>query len=339
MDSLRHTIEAIAPKVLARLLDPFLQVFYSDSLIYWPFLVCTLLVGVFGFWLSHGRTAAALIEFRLRYLSRAIWGHPSAQVDYAYLIVNGVLYPTVVGPLILSGAAIAGAIHGGLDRAFGPMSAPLLDGWSARLIYTVAFFIAYDFGRFVAHSLLHDVAMLWELHKVHHSAEVLTPLTSYRVHPVDALLMQVCPNIATGIVTGVTWYLCAGQVGFYTFLGLHAGIAAFNAIGNLRHTHVWISWGPALNRWFISPAHHQIHHSLEARHLGANRGFELAIWDRLWGTLYVPDREEQFRMGLGDASDGAWTSVGRLYAWPIRYILARIGWARPPHLDVPAAQS
>ena len=41
------------------------------------------------------------------------------------------------------------------------------------LAYTVLFFIAYDFGRFVAHSLLHDIPCLWQFHKVHHSAEVL----------------------------------------------------------------------------------------------------------------------------------------------------------------------
>jgi len=32
------------------------------------------------------------------------------------------------------------------------------------------------------------VPFLWEFHKVHHSANVLTPITAFRVHPVDTWL-------------------------------------------------------------------------------------------------------------------------------------------------------
>jgi sterol desaturase/sphingolipid hydroxylase (fatty acid hydroxylase superfamily) len=61
-----------------------------------------------------------------------------------------------------------------------------------------------------------------------------------------------------------------------------------------------------------------LHHSCEPRHFGCNRGFELAIWDRIYGTLYVPPmRPESFRMGLGDATDGQWNSLARLYLWPV----------------------
>jgi sterol desaturase/sphingolipid hydroxylase (fatty acid hydroxylase superfamily) len=290
---------------------------------------------VAAYWLGHGRSRAALGDFRRRYLSRAIWAHPSSQADYAFYIVNAALYPFIVAPLVITGAACGVFVESALVRLCGPLAVPLLGlGW-ARALYTVLFYVAYDFGRFFAHSLLHDVPMLWQFHKVHHSAEVLTPFTNYRAHPVELFIMAAIPNLLTGVASGIIWYVSAGEIGFYTFLGLHVGIAAFNAIGNLRHWQVWISFGPVLNRWLISPAHHQIHHSRESRHFGKNRGFELAIWDRLCGTLYVPRKEEEFRLGLGDDSDGAWHRVGRLYGWPFRYALALLGLGSAP---APAAR-
>src|ERR1039458_8498353 len=35
--------------------------------------------------------------------------------------------------------------------------------------------------------LFHAIPALWEFHKVHHSAEVLTPLTEMRTHPVEII--------------------------------------------------------------------------------------------------------------------------------------------------------
>jgi sterol desaturase/sphingolipid hydroxylase (fatty acid hydroxylase superfamily) len=330
VSDLLSRFEQIAPQALALLADPFVQFLFHDSLIWWPFLLTAFAVALIAFWAGHGANRAALGEFRRRFLSRAIWAHRSAQADYAYYIVNSILHPLLVAPLIVGGAAIGGWVEAALAKSFGPIGAPLLAlGW-ARAIYTVFFYLAYDLGRFIAHTLLHDVPLLWQFHKLHHSAEVLTPLTNYRAHPVELFIMATVPSVFTGLVSGVIWYVSAGEVGFYTFLGLHVGIAAFNAIGNLRHWQVWISFGPKLNRWLISPAHHQIHHSREARHFGRNRGFELAIWDRLFGTLYVPIEEEAFHFGLGDESDGAWHRVGRMYFWPFRYALAILGFGRPP---------
>ncbi|HEX9464886.1 MAG TPA: creatininase family protein [Alphaproteobacteria bacterium] len=322
--------ELWALRVLAATVKLMTQVLDSTSAVWWPFLLSAGLIALAVFWLKAGRTAASLREFRRRFLGRDIWLHPSARADYAYYVVNGIVYPLVVAPLVIGGAALAASVQGGLAGIFGARGAPLLEPGLARAVYTLLFFVAYDFGRFAAHSLLHEMPLLWPFHKVHHSAEVLTPFTNYRAHPVDIVVMQTVPNLMTGLVSGCVWYLSAGEIGFYAFFGLHAGVAAFNAIGNLRHWHVWVSFGPGLNRWLISPAHHQIHHSVERRHLGKNRGFELAIWDRLFGTLYAPCAEERFTLGLGDGTDGTWHSVAKLYAEPFRDAWRSAwGWTAP----------
>jgi sterol desaturase/sphingolipid hydroxylase (fatty acid hydroxylase superfamily) len=192
-------------------------------------------------------------------------------------------------------------------------------------LFTVLFFIAYDFGRFVAHSLLHDVPVLWEFHKVHHSAETLNPLTTFRAHPLDLLVMAWVPALATGLLTWTFNQVAAAPISAYTFLGLHVLIFAFNLVGLLRHTHVWLHYGPKWGKWFVSPAHHQLHHSCDPRHVGSNRGFELAVWDRLYGTLYVPGPRERFRMGLGDGTDAEWHRVGRMYVRPFVNAAKRLG--------------
>jgi creatinine amidohydrolase/Fe(II)-dependent formamide hydrolase-like protein/sterol desaturase/sphingolipid hydroxylase (fatty acid hydroxylase superfamily) len=298
--------------ILVAVTRPFVDFLFSSSLIWWPFVLTSLAIA----FLAYGPARAR--EFRRRFLSPAIWGHPSSVADYAFYLANGVVYPLVVGPMVLAGATVAAWVQAGLAHAFGRLETPLLEAGPARLLYTVAFFIALDFGRFAAHALLHDVPVLWPFHKVHHSAERLTPFTNYRIHPVDLAVMAVVPNALTGLVTGVIWYVSGGAVGLYAFFGLHVGVFAYNVIGNLRHWHVWVSFGPVLNRWLLSPVHHQIHHSSDPRHYGKNRGYALTLWDRLFGTLYVPEAEEPLTFGLGDGTDGEWHSVAALYGRPFR---------------------
>ncbi|HTY69302.1 MAG TPA: creatininase family protein [Alphaproteobacteria bacterium] len=316
-------------RVVTAILAPFVEYLFSWSLIWWPFVLFSLVVAFVAYASSH-RGPRVVAEFRRRFLSGAIWWHPSSKADYAYYVANGVLFPIAVAPLIVAGATVASGVEAVLSATLGPVQAPLLAATPLRVLYTLAFFVAFDFGRFIAHSWLHDITWLWPFHKVHHSAEALTPFTSFRMHPVELFLLNAASNVLTGLVTGCVWYASGGEVGLYTFFGLHVGIAAYNAIGNLRHWHVWVSFGPVLDRWLISPAHHQIHHSRDERHYGKNRGYALALWDRLWGTLYVPCGEEKLVFGLGDGSDGTWHSVGRMYAEPFREVWTQLGRAPSP---------
>ena len=260
-DLSQHVVSQAA-RLLALLVDPYVQFLFYGSLFWWPYLLSALAVALFGFWLGHGEGWRTLGEFRRRFLSRRIWAHPSAQADYAYYIVNAILHPVIVVPLVVTGGAVALWVEDGLALLFGPAPAPLLGVTAARVLYTVLFFIAYDFARFLAHAILHDLPFLWQFHKLHHSAEVLTPITNYRAHPVELFIMAAVPNLATGLVSGVVWYLAAGEIGFYAFLGAHV---LMRRIQHLRQSAPFrmsgSRSGPRLNAWLISPAHHQIHHS------------------------------------------------------------------------------
>ena len=311
MPELAHQVE--------QLVLPFLRAvfFFLDptSPLYWPCLVGTLLFGSLGWWIFERRAGDSLREFPRRHFSAARWWHASARADYRYYLVNTMVYAFLVLPLVLSAAWISDRLQAALRAVAG--TGP---GWSggaaAGLAYTLAFFVAYDFGRWLAHSALHDVPLLWPFHKVHHTAEVLTPITAFRVHPVDLLWTQSVANAAAATVTALFAWLFRDTVSGWTFLGANAVIGATALLANLKHMQVWMTYGP-LDRWWISPAHHQIHHSANPAHWGKNRGFELAIWDRLYGSLHVPSRAcEVTALGLGDGSESRWHSVLRMYALP-----------------------
>lgn len=289
-----------------------------DSFIYWPFLVSSVIIAALAWrWTVYSRSNSehrSWKQFFRDYFGAHIWWHRSARADYVLYLANALLLPLVFGFVLMSEKQVAGWLEAAMGGATSPSDAASIP---VRLLFTVLFFVAYDFGRFVAHSLLHDVPLLWEFHKVHHSAQVLTPMTTFRAHPIDLLVMAWIPALTTGVVVWTFNRFAGTSVNFFSFLGVHALMWGFNLVGNLRHSPVWLSYGPAVGRWLISPAHHQLHHSYEQRHYGCNRGFELAIWDRLWGTLYVPPiRPETFRMGLGDDTDGRYHTLARMYFWP-----------------------
>lgn len=316
MDEVQIGVD-IFPAWLTRLLviltAPLRAPFEPGTLFHWPFLLSTLVIGFAVYALA---TRQGPLGFWRRYFNAGVWWHPSARADYRYYLVNGALFPLVFAPFF----AISSLVAGGLRDAFGVAAASGPAGWAATALYSLAFFVAYDFGRYLGHWVQHKNPVLWEFHKIHHSAEVLTPFTSFRIHPIDLLFMSVAPGLCTGVVTGLAAVAFGADIGFYTVLSMHVGVAAYHAVSNLRHTQIWFSYGPVLSRFLISPAQHQIHHSAAPRHWHKNIGWAFAFWDRVFGTLYVPLEDEHIVYGLGDGSEAEYHGVARMYMIPFAKI-------------------
>ena len=295
-----------------------------QSELYWVYLFSGFAIAwlVWKMYLVRQATYSASGSFRQSFFSRDIWWHPSARVDYKFYLLNALLMAWISSHFWVTEQTVVSWLQAVLPAvnttlALEATAAPHL---VSRLVLTLLFFVAYDLGRFVAHSLLHDIAWLWEFHKVHHSAQVLTPLTAFRVHPVDLAVMAWVPALFTGALSWAYARWIDPSVTFFTFMGFHALVWLFNLVDHLRHWHVWVSYGPALNRWLISPAHHQLHHSANPEHWGCNRGYELAIWDRLYGTFMQPSVTPMvFAKGLGDGTDGQWHTLGALFLRPFNY--------------------
>ncbi|MEO0337424.1 MAG: sterol desaturase family protein, partial [Pseudomonadota bacterium] len=172
-------------------------------------------------------------------------------------------------------------------------------GWFAIAMYSVFHFVIDDFARFAQHKLMHQVPFLWEFHKVHHSALNLTPLTLYRLHSFELALASL-RRISTTLVTALCVLLLTDQMlSPAQILGVTALSFVFNLFGaNLRHSEIPIRFG-FLEKIFISPFLHQIHHSNNPEHFDKNFGVSLSLWDRAFGS-YLNIETCELRFGLSD---------------------------------------
>lgn len=234
---------------------------------------------------------------------KSIWLHPSTVQDLVMTLLTFTIFLHLVPHLFIPQS-------GTMVPAFLALKSLAVNSFSAEpaffaiVIYVVLAVAASDLFYYFSHRLTHEIPILWEFHKVHHSAEVLTPLTIYRIHPLDLWFNQSCRNIGAGIVSGIFFYLYPHSTSFLLIASTHTGLVLTHLVlANLRHSHIWISFGPVLEHIFISPAQHQIHHSTTPKHFNKNYGSLLSLWDWAFGSLYIPQEKEEISFGLGKAKD------------------------------------
>lgn len=248
--------------------------------IFWGCLVSAALLASLAASIQAGRFDLKA-QFKALF-SRSYWLHASSAVDVSLMFLNHALRALLLVPLLGSHLAATLVVGRFLQRNLG--DAPQLDlPWLAiACIYSVAMFVAQDASRFLLHLAMHRCGPLWRFHRVHHGAPVLTPLTLFRVHPVEHALYFARSLVVFGLVSGAAIWLFGRNFAAFDILGVGLAGFLFNLAGaNLRHSHVWLSFG-RLERWLVSPAQHQLHHSREHGH--CNLGSALAVWDRLAGT-------------------------------------------------------
>ena len=170
----------------------------------------------------------------------------------------------------------------------------------AATVMTLSLFLSYEAAYWFNHWLSHRVGWLWAFHKVHHTAESLSLLTNFRVHPVDTILFYNMAAIANGLTAGLVHHLIGPAAMEVSVGGTNLLIFLSSiTLSYLQHSHLWIPCRGRLGRWILSPAHHQLHHSTDPRHFNRNLGSTLAIFDRLAGTLLAPSaRREALRFGI-----------------------------------------
>ena len=243
----------------------------------------------------------------LKALARAlfpgrIWRHRSAHADLGMFLLNTFVTLSLIGWGLISARSVSQFASTQLQATFGASPA-LLPGATGMMILTIATFLAYDFGYWFDHWFKHRTAWLWPFHRVHHTAEVLTPFTAARMHPVDSLIFSNILALTVGTIQGAGQYLL-GEVHVAQVSGTNIILVAFlYTIVHLQHSHIRIAFTGELGKWFLSPGHHHLHHSDDPAHYDCNFGSCLAVWDRLFGTLRLPEARQRLRFGAPGEED------------------------------------
>ncbi len=241
------------------------------------------------------------------------WLNPSAMMDYQIFIINGLIKVFLFAPVLglsflISKYTVKSLFF--LSPDFTVLNANLF----VIVLVTVLVFIWDDFLRFIHHYFMHKVSFLWELHKTHHSAAVLTPITLYRIHPLESLIATFRNAISLGVASGFLMFLFSGQMNLLTLLGVNIFAFVFNLVmGNLRHSHIDLSFG-FLENILISPKQHQIHHSNQPEHFNKNFGVALSIWDRLFKTLVLSKGQKISAFGVHGVNPNS--LVQAYWPWP-----------------------
>lgn len=244
------------------------------------------------------RDIRARVLFRALF-PRSLFRAASCRTDASMMLFNVLIAGALFGGMLLSTSFVAGAATKWLDATFG-VQATALPPAAIALAATLSLYLAYEFAYWLDHYLKHRFAILWAFHAVHHSAERLTPLTNFRVHPVDTILFYNLVALLTGATQGALTHLF-GAGHEWTVGGANLFvIASVFIVLHLQHSELWITFRGRWSRIFLSPAHHQVHHSADPVHFNRNFGASLALFDHLFGTLHVPSaKREVTRFGLG----------------------------------------
>lgn len=298
-----------------------------SSRLYWPYMLSAYVIAVLGY-IQEVQNRPVGDHLRLiDYLfPKEVWTHHSTLNDFAVSIINFLLVATVFNFITFGPAEAFRVLKAlGHDIQAGQVS-HLAPGFGLLIGYTLLSISLSELFYYISHRMTHEIPMLWEFHKVHHSAEVMTPLTLYRMHPFDFWLNMVFRGFGLSIAAVVFTYFFPGKATVLMVANVNILVFLTNFFGaNLRHSHVWISFGPWVEHFFLSPAQHQIHHSDNPKHFDKNFGSLLSIWDWMFGSLYVPKEREKIVFGLGSQEEQApYQTVWNLYVYPIKQAYARL---------------
>lgn len=323
-----HSITQLVERAALATLWPFHELLKDGkSRYFWLYIVSGMLIAAYLHWRAHKDQ-----PFVETIADRNLWLSQSAINDYLLLVVRPVLMLTVLTWTILNTESIATHVADFL-QSVGVNGT--VDGSAAialGLMLTLTLFLVDDFLRFYLHLLFHRVPLLWEFHKVHHSAEVLNFATAERIHPFELIAANTVIALVIGAVNGIFIALFGDTLTVTTVAGANIFLFVFNICGGvLRHSPYWVSFGPVVEKWVISPAMHQIHHSEDQRHYDRNMGGTLAMWDRMFGTLYMTGKErEPITYGLGEETK-QWRTFTALMLRPFTqgYVIAKAWFSRP----------
>ena len=185
----------------------------------------------------------------------------------------------LVFPLAAVGTAVWAEANGvGLFNAFGVPA----------LLAGVIAFIVLDFAVWLEHWASHRLPLLWRIHRMHHADTGFDVTTALRFHPLEIVLSMVWK-------AAIIVLLGAPVLAVLVFEIVLNGMAMFN------HSNLKLPLGldRVLRRMVVTPDMHRVHHSSIRRETDSNYGFNLSVWDHLFGSYVAQPEKGHDGMEIG----------------------------------------
>lgn len=220
------------------------------------------------------------------------------------MTLNTVVMRLTLPLTAVAAAALAESRGWGALRLFG------LTNWLALLLTVVLL----DLVVYLQHVVFHAVPLLWRLHRVHHADLDFDVTTGVRFHTLEILLSM-------GVKVGAVLLLGPPVWGVIAFEVLLNATSMFNH----ANFHLPLGLDRILRLLLVTPDMHRVHHSVLVPETNSNFGFNLAIWDRLFGTYTAQPAAGHLGMtvGLRELRDPATDRLPAMLALPFKRIADR----------------
>lgn len=171
-------------------------------------------------------------------------------------------------------------------------------------VLVVLFVIVFlDFAVWLEHVVSHHWPWLWRIHKVHHADVDLDVTSALRFHPLEIIVSMVWKGALVAL-------LGAPAIAVLIFEIILNGMAMFN------HSNVklplWLD--RILRPAVVTPDMHRIHHSIRENETNTNYGFNLSVWDRVFGVYTQDPQAGQQGMVIGLAEHQNREPTGLLWS-------------------------
>ena len=151
------------------------------------------------------------------------------------------------------------------------------------LIFTVlAGLLLMDLiGAYFIHFIQHKIKWMWKFHLVHHADQQIDTTTANRHHPGESIFRFGFTLLAVFVIGAPIWLV-------FMYQSISVILSQFN------HANI------SLPRWLdktisyliVSLNMHKVHHHYVQPYTDSNYGNIFSIWDRIFGTFKILDRDE-----------------------------------------------
>ncbi len=225
-------------------------------------------------------------------------------------LISNILSAGVLTLINLSFTSITFLIAGLVEKYQFGIFQNLSASTGVQILVSIVFL---DFwAGYLVHFLHHRFPLLWQLHIVHHSDDLVDVTTTFRQHPGESII-RIAFHLSGMFILGIpVWILLI----YLTLSTIHA---------QLEHANIKLpdKVDRMLQLVFVTPNMHKVHHSRYQHETDSNYSNIFSIWDRLFRTFKARQEYHSIDYGLD------YLETGRHYSF-FELIKLPFSESRPP---------